>query len=120
MSDEVASHFGGVVRFSWDAIFNVNVLSFDIAKRLQSFQQSVLNGVLSRGIIIGARHGLEKSYLRHALWLLRRDGSRYPDHPQGDRRNESGTCPHAEAPRLLSCNDWYYTTKPHAKNLIQA
>jgi len=80
MSDEVASHFGDVVRFSWDAIFNVNVLSLDIAKRLQSFQQSVLNGVLRR-IIIGAHHGLEKSYLRHALWLLRRDGSRYPDHP---------------------------------------
>jgi hypothetical protein len=80
MSDEVASHFGGVVRFSWDAIFNVNVLSLDIAKRLQSFQQSVFNGVLRR-IIIGAHYGLEKSHLRHALWLLRRDGSRYPDHP---------------------------------------
>jgi hypothetical protein len=40
--DQVASHFGNLFRFSWDAIIDMNVLSLDIAKRLQSFQQSVL------------------------------------------------------------------------------
>jgi hypothetical protein len=47
----------------------MNVLSLDIAKRLQSFQQTVPEGVLRRRIIISAYRWIEKSYLGQVLWL---------------------------------------------------